>query len=389
MLKYRSNKHLNSSAYFFIAVFLGGIIGFFVNLSYGESHSPHAISEQSNFFIDALYYVHLGEYLSHQIQDYTQIFPIVSNESPNPATIGAVLFSTILNFIVSSPEKIGILLAINYAILFYKLRKKNILERGSEFFFISGLLPYLYLPSKEAVFFIGVLIFLFSLPKGTFSSAYVALGLLIMTMGRPEAALIFTISLFISYLLKARFVIKIIFLIFALCAYIFMLREYMIQTGILFEASAELAGTHFCNIGPLEFCLRSGHFPELVFVQRIFVNFFLPFDWFLDFTWLLQNTSSFTLKVVVIRLSAFLHIWIFVCAIIYLVKYLKGNRSPFLIFIVIYFITYSSIFFYQSSRQVMFITLLAFIFSKLSHKYRSQIKKNFVPSPVRPLKSFE
>ena len=208
MLKYRSNKHLNSSAYFFIAVFLGGIIGFFVNLSYGESHSPYAISEQSNFFIDALYYVHLGEYLSHQIQDYTQIFPIVSNESPNPATIGAVLFSTILNFIVSSPEKIGILLAINYAILFYKLRKKNILERGSEFFFMSGLLPYLYLPSKEAIFFIGVLIFLLSLPKGTFNSAYAALGLLIMTMGRPEAALIFTISLLISYLLKARFVIK-------------------------------------------------------------------------------------------------------------------------------------------------------------------------------------
>ena len=153
MLKYRSNKHLNSSAYFFIAVFLGGIIGFFVNLSYGESHSPYAISEQSNFFIDALYYVHLGEYLSHQIQDYTQIFPIVSNESPNPATIGAVLFSTILNFIVSSPEKIGILLAINYAILFYKLRKKNYTRTRKRVFFHVWIIAIFVFAIQRSNFF--------------------------------------------------------------------------------------------------------------------------------------------------------------------------------------------------------------------------------------------
>ena len=151
--------------------------------------------------------------------------------------------------------------------------------------------------------------------------------------------------------------------------YVLFFREYLVQTGTLFELSAKIVGTHFCNIGPFKLCFTSNNFPELIFLQRIFVNLFLPLKWFLDFIWLFEKDSIYNLPVFIIRLSAFIHIWIFISAVIYLIRHSKF-LSSFHIFIMIYFVLYSSIFFYQSSRQVMFITLIAFIFSKLNIRHK-------------------
>lgn len=328
---------------------------------------PRNNFEQSDFSIDAHYYYYLGNRIKDVVSvGMTSLFEAVVDMAPNPSTVGVIFLSTILSYLFGSIIQVKFFLFTLFSILITYLRAKNVLRRYSEFFLLGGLFPYLFLPSKECFFILGLLIYLTRYGTSLHWLPSIS-GLILMLLARPEGAVILIFVL----MLRRSAITRLIVITGGAAAYILFLREPLIEFSVLFELSAESAGTHFCNIGPFSLCVAGAGIPELVFIQRLFVNLFLPLDWIRDFVVLFANPENFTNFDISIRTASLFHILLLAPVIIFPWSSRKVKNFSLLSFPVGYYFIYSSLLFFQSSRQIIFATTILFILTRV----RSDILK--------------
>lgn len=342
-----------------------------------EDKAPHRNNlQQSDFYIDALYYYYLGDQIKDMVStSKVSLLEALISESPNRSTIGVIFLSTIISYLFHSVIQVNFFLFTIFSILIIHLRKKKILRRYSELFLISGLIPYLFLPSKECFFIMGLLIYL--MRHGTaYGWVPTIAGITLMLLARPEGAVIFIVVISLVYIFQSGSLARLTVVIGSTAIYILLLREPLIEFSVLFELSAENAGTRFCNIGPFSLCVSNAGIPELVLIQRIFVNLFLPLDWIRDFVFLVANSEKFEIFEIYIRTASLFHICLLTPATFFLWRLRKTKMFSLFVFTIVYFSIYSGFLFFQSSRQIIFITTILFILTRIS----PEILKNISPT---------
>lgn len=358
-------KQLNSALVFFVsctAILIGPFIASLIDSeSLGEFSAV-----QSEFFIDATYYFYLGGEINNLVaQGSHEFWDAITELSPNRSTVGVVLISFVFRLFVDSIQMGALVLSGTLVALMTYLRKTGVLGRYSEFLLISGMIPYLYLPSKESIFLIGMLTFLarFSVKRPLLPTI---IGASLMFLARPEAFLILLAAAICARMLKSKKAIRAAFILVALVLYFTFIRETLAAIATIYEISNELKGLVFCSIGPINVCVRNGAFLEQVAVNRIFVTGFIYIDWLADFIELVANPADFTNGQALIRISNVIHLPIFFAAIFGAWRLRNFGATWTVYFPILYFLTFSGVLFFQSSRQVVFVTMILFLLTRLN-----------------------
>jgi hypothetical protein len=271
-----------------------------------------------------------------------------------------VYLNALLASVFSSIYEISIFLVLSYwAILLLLLRTERV-NSAIIFLPFCGLMPYLFVPTKEAFLFLGILLGILAYLDRRFL-AFGLFGIALIYLARPQAFYIGLIAIFICYLSKYRKAF-VCFLIIAIAVYWYRLRE-----GILFVAEFEqhvalMADNGFCHVGPLPVCVDSSGKPELIFAVRLLTLLGLPLKW----AW--QGVAALweglPLGTAIIRVALVVQL-----AWVYLVFSRLGPvdrramavRRGMAYFAGLYFMIYGMLIYFQSTRQVAVATTILVI----------------------------
>ena len=312
----------------------------FQNLSYQIDFTKNS---QSHFIIDGFYY--------HKValtNSYSNIMDIIKNPI-NASSFGVLLVNEIYSVLFS----FAYFPVINVSVLFFILSSLyNIKSSLFVSLVVMLISPYLGVVSKEFIILLGLLC-LFS--RANFFIRF--LGLVLLVLGRPEAAFLFICSTIFYYVFWSKKVfLQISFIVVCTSIYIFFLREFIYETSLLFQSPIK-SSDYSCEIPVFRTCLTSSHLMEFTFFQRSFVIFLLPVKWLLD---VFNNQSIF----------AYLYFFtsLYLTFFLLFTSHVKNlfSRSPILvIFCFLNIIVYLSIFFIAPSRPVFFNFYILMLFAVL------------------------
>jgi hypothetical protein len=191
-----------------------------------------------------------------------------------------------------------------------------------------------------------------------------------MYLARPEAFFILIASYALYFLVRRLSLMMLTFMIaLAGCIYWFMLREIIYVTSSLFELASESAETGFCNVGPLFVCIGDGESSEFIYLQRLLSVLGLPLKWILDIFQLMTD-DTLNPSAWILRLAQGIQV---VAIGIGLRQHIRTRRPldttqvSLLVFAGLYLTIYSTVLYYQVSRQALLAThivLLALLLSE-------------------------
>jgi hypothetical protein len=323
---------------------------------------------QSDFFVDATYYFHLGGEINKlTASESYNLWEAIAELSPNKSTMGIVYFSCAVRLMVDSIQSGALIFSTILVVLMIHLRKTGVLIRYSEFFLISGLLPYLYIPSKECLFLIGMLVFLtrYSIKQSLLPTV---IGSLLMFAARPEGFIILFAAIILARVMRARKIIRAALLVAIVGLYFGFIRENLITITTVYEISTAHRQLAFCSIGPINVCVRDAAFFEQVVISRVFVSLFIYVDWLLDFLQFAIAPQNFSNGDALIRIFNVLHLPIFLAAVFGAWRLRNIDATWTVYFPISYFVVFSGVLFFQGSRQVLFVTVILFLLTRLNPK---------------------
>jgi len=318
---------------------------------------------QSDYFIDGYYYIYLGKQAIQLAQAADlNIYQASEVLKPNESSVGIVFLSALTYILPYSLYVIPLLLLTVYITFLYLFIKSGRFSDSVLFLPFSGLLPYLFIPTKETFFLLGFLMVVLAYVKRRFLSIGL-MGLLLMYMARSEAFYLMLASTFLWYAReKSRAFFYVLIIIFC-SVYFSFFRELLFQKATAFQIQAHLANTAFCNIGPLSFCIDEIGDVEWFYFNRVLAIILLPFQWLWYFIEIFLD-SNIGITGTIIRVAILMQIvWA------YLVFFIKSNlactnekiRGLVFMFFIIYCGSYGAIMFFQPTRQVLLASTILFI----------------------------
>jgi hypothetical protein len=347
---------------------------------------------QNQYLIDGYYYLHLGqEAMLIADRDGVSLYKAAESIRPNISSSGIVFLSSLTSSIVPWPWLVPAFFACIYAALVVALSRSYRIESNFYLLFFSGLVPYLYIPTKEAFFTIGLILALVCIRR---SALMILLPLAagIMYQARPEALFILAASV-TAYLLLRRWsrMKLVLLLVLVLGIYWTVLREMVAATSILFQLAAETVDAGFCKVGPLSVCLPDGGPAEHIYLQRLLSLLGLPLKWLADIFQLIAG-DTMPPSAWILRLAQGMQL----VAIGIVLRQRFRSRRPLdttqvtlLVFACLYISIYSMVLYYQVTRQAllsMHFVLLALLISESprvrSRRFRFQVLARNDPRPV-------
>ena len=347
---------------------------FFLSLASHLSHLNEInfdSSFQSDYIVDGYYYIFLSEQVREMISTGgISALEAVKLVSPNSSSNGIILLSSLTSFLYSDIEFIPFIFLTIYIVLLLPQLQQSRSSLAMIMILFSGLLPYLFIPSKESFFLIGFLLLL--IPIQTRISKFFAypigiLAIVIMLLARSEALFILIIATFVYYLYKQKLLFS-LFIISFTCVYFLYFRDLAYAAALAFQLSAESSGTMFCNVGFLDICITDKKSLEITFLQRILTVTLLPFKWIYDVFISFGDPVLMTVRNLLTRTCLLFQI---------LWGYLSFRRikergvSIGFIFCFAYILVYTTIFYFQFTRPIIFATSILFILSSFEINSRS------------------
>lgn len=237
---------------------------------------------QSDFLIDAFYYVHLGEDISRNFTGGLSGFlSEIYQRAPTSTSSGVIFVNAIYGLLFDSVYiKVAIHSTLFAAIIYCLLPNR---QKGRSLFFIflfGGLLSYIFLPSKESLLLIAFALMLSGLSKDSLSLFFLAL--LTFVIARPEA-LIFLVAG--GVLIRCMTVIRALICGICIAAIYFLLdvRSLLFEVAVFQQSMALTYSPSFqCSIAGFNVCFSEVAGFEKVMVTRLFVALALPIKWFYD-----------------------------------------------------------------------------------------------------------
>jgi hypothetical protein len=284
----------------------------------------------------------------------------VTQVQPNDDSTGIVYLNALLARIFPFMFLVSLTLLAAYWIAFSLLLNTQRVSSAILFLPFSGLMPYLVIPSKEAFLVLGILLLILAYLDHRFLLAGAA-GLLLVYLARPDAAYFLLLSCLLASLHRFRWLLAAL-LLGALVAYFLWLRPLASTFAEFEQAVAFRANNGFCNLGPLSVCVGSAGNPEVVYLERIFSLGGLPLKWI----W--EGFSAFfaglTISAIVIRIALVVQVvwayWVFS-------KRGQADERAAMVrraaawFGGLYFLLYGAIVYFQSTRQLVFVSSIVVI----------------------------
>lgn len=344
-------------------------------------HNFHS-GNQSDYIIDGYYYIYLGQQAIDIAKETgNSLYQVAQSISPNANSTGIVLLSSIVSYVSPSIYFIPVIFVSIYILIFYFLLKSWSFSPFVLLFPFSGLLPYLFIPTKESFFLIGFLLILLALFKREYF-IFGMIGLIIMYLARPQGLYLWLIAQFLWMIYRRNKLLLGFIILLLIVGYAFYARDFVFSLASIFQAQAAQSGTEFCNVGFLHVCVNSIEHSEWIYLSRILTIIGLPIKWLLDMGNIVFE-NNLTAPTIIIRIALFLHI-IWGCFIFLSSTkpdiHSKNIRSLAIAFFVIYCGTYGAILYFQSTRQILLAsTILLIGWSAVKHgPYKLRISHNFL-----------
>jgi hypothetical protein len=346
---------------------------------------------QSEYLIDGYFYMHLGqEALRIAGRDGMSLYAAADSIRPNISSNGIVFLSSLTSAVVPWPWLVPAFFACIYAVLVVLLSRTYRIERNFYLLFFSGLLPYLYIPTKEAFFTIGLMLALVCIRRSALMALLpIAAG--IMYLARPEAFLILVSSSTAYVLLRGCGRAKLMLLMAAaIGVYWIALREMVAATSSLFQLAADTAETGFCNVGPLSVCVPDSGAAEYIYMQRLLSLLGLPLKWLADIYQLLAD-DTLSPSAWILRLALGMQLVVIGIALRQRIRSrrpLDTTQAALLIFAGLYISIYSTVLYYQVTRQALLalhIVLLALLLADAPRVYCRRFHFQLLPTSPQPV----
>ena len=164
---------------------------------------------------------------------------------------------------------------------------------SSIFLMISGLFPYLFIPTKETILIIGLFLILFAIKRRLLRPLAIP-GLVLMFLGRPEAMFLLVLACAI-FLLARRKKIGITALIMFISVYIFIIRDLAYATSLFMQFQATQWGLSFDSIAGLPVAVNKSSTLEMIYLTRLLVLTSVVVKWPMD---LLDYLLNMYLKII-------------------------------------------------------------------------------------------
>lgn len=352
----------------------------------------HVINDdnQADYLIDPYFYMHLGEKVAQDSVVSHKSFLALSDEyKPNAESQGIVLINAWLYILLPSWYCLPFVFGLIYASLFYFLYRLRLFNRYLLWFPFYSLYLHIFLPSKETFLFIGFILMLISVLRGR----YWILGLVgigLMFLARPSAALIFIISLLIWMCTRSRIGSYVVTILLA-ALYLLVLRApifaYSLREQIVGSYGDMTGDVVFCSVGPLSVCYGSQKAFELIVIQRIATLSFLPFKWLWNAIQLFyQDYGRLVVIATYHRLSLVLH-----CGLALFI--LRANRRASIsgarvrkmmyVFIAVYIGLFCTLIYYQPTRQVLLASCFILLTISITSEHGDRESIASQPGPSR------
>jgi hypothetical protein len=323
---------------------------------------------QSDFLIDAYYYIELGQRIATEYWAGTaSIYDVVLNHRPNISSTGITYVNAVYAILGISGFGASALQCALLSVTICSVFGRRAFFAGGILLMFSGLLVYLLLPSKESFILIGFLIFI-----GCQGWQAKLVALSIIALARPEAAVLMIAGMAAhSSWYKFGRIVTILILI---GIYVTVRSEVIASAQFIEELSATY-DNFFCSVGPLSVCLSDGQVFEFVALKRLLLTAGLPVKWLWDIAWTFNGES----------LTELITKGSLVMAAIGMVRYRKAivqtwrnsremRRTVWVV--VVYMSSFSAIVFYQPSRQFALawsLLLMASLVYRNSDKQTSSV----------------
>lgn len=322
---------------------------------------------QSDFIVDAYYYLHLGEVIADAyIIGPESLFVLVNEFSPTPTSVGIVYINSLYGLIFDSVYAKVLFHSVVFSItIYFSFPPINRLKTLMLVFLFGGLLVYIFLPSKESLILLAFGIFMCFLQHRKVS--LLVLSILLMAIARPEAVIILCLS-YLIYICRRPSYLLISVTVFLYLYFGFGLRELLFEVAISHQAMAILYSDTFkCQYGFLNVCLATIDGFELTIINRLLLIGSLPLKWCYDF-WMYCVGGTYSGVVFFLKLSQLLPSLYFIFKWKVLLLFIQRDEFRLLlIFVSLYIGTYMSLIFSQPSRPlstVITLVLLTFFFVK-------------------------
>ncbi|WP_157933895.1 hypothetical protein [Vibrio splendidus] len=319
--------------------------------------------EQSEYIIDAYYYMQMGKYIVANGLEIGDIFLM----SPNLSTIGVVSFSSAFYWVFGNFYVYNVVIFFVY--LFFLNRISNQVKEINVSYIslvFLPLLPYLFIISKEAVMLLSIMcLFLSSISEKTLGKIIYLLSFIVFVLlSRPEFLMIALLS-FVTYKLfleKGRYLLLVL-VIFGV--YISPVYDFVVATSISFQNSALTLTEAKCNYSIFDVCIRNTSFDLVTYIVRIALFLMIPLKWVIDLLSYLINEEIYDYYALIIKGCYFIGGITFPFILYRVLNKYKyySSESKILIFLsVIYIVIYSALLFFQGSRQfAVFLMMLCLI----------------------------
>jgi hypothetical protein len=316
---------------------------------------------QEDYIIDGYYYYFLGQSAVTMTRaEQISLLDAATQLQPNPESAGVVYLNALLCRVLPSVYCVSFVLLTAYWIVLSLLLNTKRVSSAILFMPFSGLMPYLFIPSKEAFLVLGILLVVLAYLDRRFIPAGV-FGVVLIYLARPDAAYFLLLSCVLAPLYRRRRLMASL-LLAGVVVYFWWLRPAAFLFAELEQGQAFISNSGFCNLGPLSVCMGSSGMQEVVYIQRLLSLGGLPLKWI----WEGCNVfwSGVTVPTIIIRITLVVQI-IWAC-LVFLKRQPADQRAAMVRraaagFSGVYFLLYGALVYFQSTRQLVFVTTILLI----------------------------
>jgi hypothetical protein len=316
---------------------------------------------QENYVIDGYYYYYLGQSAVTMARaDHISLFDAAAQLRPNAGSTGVVYLNALLCRVFPSIYFVSLALLTAYWATFSLLLRTKRVSSAILLISFGGLMPYLFIPSKEAFLVLGILLAVLAQLDRRFILAGV-FGVVLIYLARPDAAYILLLSCVLASLHRRRWLTASL-LVAGVASYFWWLRPVAYLFAEVEQSQAFMTNTGFCNLGPLSVCVGSSGMQEVIYLERLLSLMGLPLKWI----W--EGCSVFwagvTVSTIIIRITLVVQI---ICACLVFSRRQPADQRAALVRRAaawcggIYFILYGALVYFQSTRQIVFVTTVLLI----------------------------
>jgi hypothetical protein len=378
----RRNVSFSVAEKFIISFICTVFVAFATHIAFLNNIASFDSDFQESYITDGYYYIHLGEQATRLTGSaLSSLSDAVESLRPNVSSYGIVYLSALLAYVYPSRTALPVFFIITYFAIFYVMLANGYSWSGLLFLPYTGLLPNLFIPTKESFFLIGFLLLLLAQFGRKYWLSALA-GVLLMYLARSDGLILLATATAI-WLFRKNKLLLLSLMGVAVAGYIIFARDLMFSLATAFQLSADDVGTGFCNVGPLSICLDSLGSAEFIYVQRVLTLLLFPIKWVIDFCKMFGD-MEINATGIIIRSCLLLHIAWCASAISFAIKK-NGDfgqiKSWMLIFLAVYCSSYGALLYFQATRQVVLATSMVAIGLGFSGIKRSQ-QCQVLPRPV-------